>query len=325
MKLVAFIGRPGAGKSTSAGVLAGLQHITRIPLALPLYDIQRAFYERVGVSPEEGQQDGEILNFLGSHFRSVEPAFMLDDFEERLSYAALSSPDLVLCDDARPRDINGLRSLGFSVVQIVAPDELRLARKGQRGDVRAGNESHPTELGDFTADYVVMNDGDIATLTERLTAVVESIPEARQLAPAQDAAQHLFARAKAEIVKMYAPSRHQIASAVLTERGSVFVGVHVETIIGRASICAESVAIGKALMSRSGKIAMVVTVRHPRPDQAGEVSVVPPCGICREVLSDWGSSALVAVSGPNPIDLMAPSELLPRKYVGSKWNSEVLA
>ena len=47
------------------------------------------------------------------------------------------------------------------------------------------------------------------------------------------------------------------------------------------------------------RIATVVAVRHPKPEEDDRsVAVVPPCGACRELIVDYDPDALVIVPGP---------------------------
>ena len=69
--------------------------------------------------------------------------------------------------------------------------------------------------------------------------------------------------------------------------------------MGRLSICAEAVALGRALLEGDGTIDTVVAMRrHPKPDEANrELAIVPPCGACREMFLDHCADALVIMHG----------------------------
>ncbi|MBF4625457.1 hypothetical protein [Clavibacter sp. VKM Ac-2872] len=321
---MAFVGRPGAGKSTSTkAIIDTWPGAARVSLAAPLYAVQRAFYERLGAPLRDGQQDGQLLNFLGQHFRSVRPDSLINDFEERVAFAQDRGADMIVCDDARPVDVADLRRLGFSIVLIQAPEHLRLVRKAGRGDVRAGDDDHMTEAGTITPDEVIANDADISSLAERVREVVERLPDVGPRHNHHRTASMLFDRASRFLASRYAASRHQIATTVLTAEGELFDGLHVETIIGRASVCAEAAALSGVLAARRGPVQMIMTVRHPRPEERGATRVVPPCGICRELIADWAPDALVAVSGDSTTSFRFSTsrELLPWKYRGTKWGT----
>ncbi|MET9269975.1 cytidine deaminase [Kribbella sp. NPDC003557] len=70
-----------------------------------------------------------------------------------------------------------------------------------------------------------------------------------------------------------------VASALLTAGGNVYVGVCIDTASG-TGFCAEHAAIAAMVTAREYKIAKIVAVW--RGD--GPVQVVPPCGRCREFI-----------------------------------------
>ncbi len=74
--------------------------------------------------------------------------------------------------------------------------------------------------------------------------------------------------------------------------------MHLGATVGRLSICAEAVALGRAIMEGDGTIATAVALRHPKPEEDDrQVAIVSPCGACREMISDYAPDALVLVPG----------------------------
>jgi cytidine deaminase len=136
------------------------------------------------------------------------------------------------------------------------------------------------------------------------------------LAPEDEA---LIDSARHAIAKLYKENRHHIGSALRTKAGRVYTAVHLDTYVGRASVCAEAVALGRALAEGETEIASIVSVRHPRPAESDRtIRVVSPCGICREMLADFALGSRVIVpseNGPVAVDV---DELLPRKYAVPK-------
>ena len=183
IRRLAFFGRPGAGKSTAARLVE--EHCAdaniafrRVRLAEPLYDGQRAIYELAGGSlPDFYSQDGELLNFLGSHLRKINPSVLLDRFAqtvEALQAELNGRRALLVCDDMREPDAEFVRGLNFTLVQISARDELCLSRRQQRGDVSLGAENHVTEQGidRIQADIEIENETSIEDFRERLAALI---------------------------------------------------------------------------------------------------------------------------------------------------------
>jgi cytidine deaminase len=129
----------------------------------------------------------------------------------------------------------------------------------------------------------------------------------------------LIDSARAAIAKLYKENRHHIGSALRTKAGRVYTAVHLDTYVGRASVCAEAVALGRALADGESEIEAIVSVRHPRPAESDRtIRIVSPCGICREMLVDFAQGSRVIVpseNGPVAVDV---GELLPRKYAVPK-------
>ncbi|HYM33191.1 MAG TPA: cytidine deaminase [Candidatus Cybelea sp.] len=131
--------------------------------------------------------------------------------------------------------------------------------------------------------------------------------------------QQLIAAAKDVISRLYQENRHHIGAAVRTQSGRIFTAVHLDTYVGRASVCAEAVAIGKALSEGERDITCIVSVRHPRPREAmQELQVVSPCGICRELLSDFAPACEVIVPADGESVRVPVTDLLPNKYQRQK-------
>lgn len=94
----------------------------------------------------EFQQDGELLNVLGQQLRRINPDALTNIFRLRLQQAEQECPTaLIICDDMRAPDVETMVSLGFELIEISAPDLVRLSRKCKRGDLSSGADDHPTE------------------------------------------------------------------------------------------------------------------------------------------------------------------------------------
>ncbi|WP_436758707.1 hypothetical protein [Streptosporangium sp. V21-05] len=131
----------------------------------------------------------------------------------------------------------------------------------------------------------------------------------------------LVAAAHELIAERYVLARHQIGAALLDTDGTVHLGLHLDAMVGRAAICAEAVALGVARMATRAPLVAVAAVRFPKPSEDGPARIVPPCGLCRELLLDHepGLSVVVSIKG---VGTCAPlAELLPHKYVGTKWST----
>jgi len=108
----------------------------------------------------------------------------------------------------------------------------------------------------------------------------------------------------------YSPYSHYVvAAALLTESGKVFTGVNIENSAYPTSICAERVAIFKAVSEgeRAFKAIAVVT------DNGGS-----PCGSCRQVMAEFSQQMQVITADVNgriyldvPLDNLLPHAFTP--------------
>jgi len=126
----------------------------------------------------------------------------------------------------------------------------------------------------------------------------------------------LIAAAREIISKYYQYNKHGIGAALLTKSGRIFTAVHLEANVGRIAVCAEAIVIGKAISEGEKKFNTIVAVSHPDPDEADqEVRIVSPCGMCRELISDYGKDIKVIFADGDKTKKCYVLELLPAKYV----------
>lgn len=84
-----------------------------------------------------------------------------------------------------------------------------------------------------------------------------------------------------------------------------------ESHVGRVAVCAEAIAVGMAGAAGDTDISVIVTV-----NRGGEV--VAPCGICRELISDYAPDAEVIVPGAEGPERVCSRTLLPNKYARAR-------
>lgn len=112
---------------------------------------------------------------------------------------------------------------------------------------------------------------------------MNSTHHSSSVASASPQIQELYKKALAARELSYSPySGHQVGAAIRTNQGKIYTGCNVENSSFGATVCAERVAIQKAI-SETGKIQiqeiMVVTQATPP---------WPPCGMCRQVIAEFG-------------------------------------
>lgn len=107
----------------------------------------------------------------------------------------------------------------------------------------------------------------------------------------------------------YAPySRFAVGAAVLTERGTIFTGCNIENASYSATMCAERVAVFNALNAGHKSIKAVAVVA----DVPGQIA---PCGVCRQVIAQFGSNAdVIMANTKGQRDIQNMKDLLPFKF-----------
>ena len=131
-----------------------------------------------------------------------------------------------------------------------------------------------------------------------------------------DASDHaLIDAANSVLAEHYRPFWHMVAAAVRSRDGRIWTGIHLGATVGRMSVCAEPIALGRAVLEGDGTVDTIVAVRHPKPDETDrEMAVVAPCGACRELLLDHWPDALVIVKTADGLVKMPIRMLLPSPY-----------
>lgn len=133
--------------------------------------------------------------------------------------------------------------------------------------------------------------------------------------PLTEIDQMLIKAAEEIITKYYKYGRHHLGTALLTTDGKIYTALHLETNVGRVAVCGEVAVISKAMSEGSEEIDTIVSVRHPKPDVAeAKLSVVSPCGICRELILDYGPGSKVILDIDGQVAKYQSTDLLPYKY-----------
>lgn len=126
----------------------------------------------------------------------------------------------------------------------------------------------------------------------------------------------LIHEAQEIIQKYYRYGRHHVGAALRTKSGKIFTAVHIDATVRRAAVCAEAVVLGKAISEGFSEFDTIVAVRHTRPDEKNQtMSVVSPCGICRELLSEYGEGMKVIITDNENLKKCYISDLLPYKFM----------
>lgn len=129
-----------------------------------------------------------------------------------------------------------------------------------------------------------------------------------------DPDQDLVAAATAVIRARFRPDWHVVGAALRLRTGVIVTGVHIDASLGRIAVCAEAVALGRAVTEHgSSDIETIVAVQH---GEDGQIRVVAPCGMCREMIADYAPAARVLLPGADgAVRAETIGRLLPDRYV----------
>lgn len=127
--------------------------------------------------------------------------------------------------------------------------------------------------------------------------------------PLRPADLELVDAATKALLRHYKPFWHTVAAAIRSSDGRIWTGIHLGASVGRLSVCAEAVALGRAILEGDGTVESAVAVRHPKPDEADQtVAIVSPCGACREMFADHAPEARIILPGlrAEPVGALLP-------------------
>ena len=115
----------------------------------------------------------------------------------------------------------------------------------------------------------------------------------------------------------YAPySGFKVGAALTAGSGKVYTGCNVENASYGATMCAERTAVFKAVSEGEREIDTIVIVGGPA-DEREELSVYAyPCGMCRQVLSEFGKPDMKIIVARSIADYKEYRliELLPESF-----------
>lgn len=127
----------------------------------------------------------------------------------------------------------------------------------------------------------------------------------------------LIAAAREAALQSYSPySQYPVGAALRFADGSVVTGTNIENASYGLALCAETVAVAKAMADsvRGGLVAVAVV----GPEGKGDGAPITPCGRCRQVLNELaqlgGTDPEVLCVGEEEVRRVKLSELLPHAF-----------
>ena len=125
----------------------------------------------------------------------------------------------------------------------------------------------------------------------------------------EEESQSLIAAAQRARLQSVAPfSNFLVGAAVRTENGKVYTGCNIESASYGLTVCAERVAIWKALSEGERHFTELAVV-------ADTEVLTPPCGTCRQIIWEFAKSATIIFANlKGESETFHVKDLLPRAF-----------
>ena len=107
----------------------------------------------------------------------------------------------------------------------------------------------------------------------------------------------------------FAPySNFAVGAAIETVDGRIFTGANIESASYGLTVCAERVAIWKAVSENARNFKQIAVV-------ADTEKLTSPCGACRQIIWEFGGDVTVILSNlRGQTEVLQTSELLPKAF-----------
>jgi cytidine deaminase len=115
----------------------------------------------------------------------------------------------------------------------------------------------------------------------------------------------------------YVPySNYQVGAALLTESGKIYEGVNIENASYPATFCAEQVAVMKAVSEGERRFTAIAVSTNQ-----GSI----PCGVCRQVLAEFGLETIVLVvdGESRVVSEMTVGDILPGAFTPDRFREDL--
>ena len=114
--------------------------------------------------------------------------------------------------------------------------------------------------------------------------------------------------------RAYAPYSHWIVgAALLTKEGKIYRGCNIENNTFTPSVCAERVALFKAVSEGERNFAAIAIVGNDVNTPIGGGDYLSPCGVCRQVMTEFCAADFEVILGKTYDDykVYTLAELMP--------------
>jgi cytidine deaminase len=103
-------------------------------------------------------------------------------------------------------------------------------------------------------------------------------------------------------------SNFKVGASVLCKSGTIYTGCNIESSSYGLTICAERVAIFKALSEEKSEIVEIHVVANTK-------EAVSPCGACRQIILDYAQNAVIVLHNlEGAVKQFSATDLLPYHF-----------
>lgn len=120
----------------------------------------------------------------------------------------------------------------------------------------------------------------------------------------------------------YSPySSFAVGAALLTGSGKIYLGANIENASYTPTVCAERVAIFKAVSEGERELVAIAIAGGPASEEAK--SDTAPCGVCRQVMAEFADGELeIILAREDGYTVMTLEELLPLRFDKKNLNRD---
>lgn len=124
----------------------------------------------------------------------------------------------------------------------------------------------------------------------------------------------LLSMAFSAMKNSYSPySNCKVGVALLCKNGKVYTGTNIENVSFTPTVCAERVAVFKAVSEGETEFSAIAVVGGKNGEPSG---IFPPCGVCRQVLREFCDDGFSVILGKSETEYekVTLKELLPLSF-----------
>lgn len=125
----------------------------------------------------------------------------------------------------------------------------------------------------------------------------------------------LFREARSSMINSYSPySSFKVGAAILTKEGKIFSGTNIENASLSLTLCAERVAIFKAVSEGHKSFTDLAIV-------SSSGKPVFPCGACRQVLTEFSPNMRIHIEGNEDKSIIL-TDLIPHSFAAGDFQTK---